>query len=70
MSGYHILDEPYVAPEANYKGHRVPPTLFAWSVRRRDGSLVFRTETLSYAEELMRRLAHFQKRPGTEWKRR
>lgn len=54
---WSITSEHHVSPPARYAGRDVPSIEFFYAIRRRDGSLLFRAETLGFAEEIVGRVA-------------
>ncbi|MCR4341890.1 MAG: hypothetical protein NUW01_18595 [Gemmatimonadaceae bacterium] len=54
--GYVLSSESYVMPGTNSGEYRVSPRDFRFAIRRRDGSLVFRTQTVRLANEILENL--------------
>ncbi len=58
MTSYRITQEFHVMPEGNYQGKRIQEIEFFYAIRRGDESLVFRAETVGYADQLLAGLVH------------
>ena len=53
MSAYQLTPEFYVMPATTNNGKPVPSIDFQYAIRRDDGSLVFRAESLAFAQECL-----------------
>ncbi|MCR4341615.1 MAG: hypothetical protein NUW01_17205 [Gemmatimonadaceae bacterium] len=57
MTRYILSSESYVMPATNSGDYRVPPRDFRFAIRRtHDHSLVFRTQTVRLANEILENL--------------
>ena len=56
MTTYRVHAERHFEPAMRSGPYNVPPRDFAFSVRRNDGTLVFRADTDRFARELLTRL--------------
>jgi len=53
VTAYHLTPEFHVMPATKYNGKPVPSIDFEYAIRRDDGSLVFRAESLAFAQECL-----------------
>ncbi len=58
---YRIVPEFHVSPEIYYDVRTYPSVQFQYAIRRKDDSLVFRTETHQYAAEILSNLEYPKK---------